>query len=130
GAEEIEYRVAKNSLLVRASEGTDAAVIQDFFKGPSAIALSYKDPVAPAKVLTEFSKAHELLEIKAAVLGGKLLDVDGVKALSSLPSYEALVGQLLSVMNGVPRSLVTALSDIPRKLVNVLNALKEQKEAA
>lgn len=129
-AEDIEYRVVKNSLLVRASEGTDVAVIKDHFKGPSAVALSYKDPVAPAKVLTEFSDAHDPLEIKVGVLGGKMLDMNGIKALSSLPSYEALVAQLLSVMNGVPRGLVTALSDVPRKLLNVLNALKEQKEAA
>ena len=52
GAEKIEYKVVKNSLLIRASEETDIALIKDYFKGPSAVALSYDDPVAPAKVLT------------------------------------------------------------------------------
>lgn len=129
-AENVEYRVVKNSLLVRASEGTDAGLIKDFFKGPSAVALSYDDPVAPAKVLMDFAKSNDKLEIKAGAMNGKMLDVNAIKALSSLPSREVLLGQLLSAMNAVPTSLVRALSDMPRQLLNVLNAIKEQKEEA
>ena len=69
--EGIEYRVVKNSFLVRASENTDAALIKDHFKGPSAVALSYDDPVAPAKVLTGFAKEHDKPEIKTGVMNGK-----------------------------------------------------------
>jgi large subunit ribosomal protein L10 len=127
---EAEYRVVKNSLLVRASEDTHATAVKDYFKGPTAVALSYDDPVGPAKVLTEFSKENEKLKIKAAVMNGRLLDLNDIKALSNLPSREVILGQLLSVMNGVPTSLVRALSDIPRRFLNVLNAVKEQKEAA
>ena len=124
-----EYQVAKNSLLVRASEGNDVALIKDQFKGPSAIALSYDDPVAPAKVLTDFIKENKNFEIKVGVLNGKVVDFEGIKALSSLPSREVLLAQVLSTMNAVPTSLVTALSDVPRRLLNVLNAINEQKEA-
>ena len=125
-----EYQVAKNSLLVRASEGNDVALIKDQFKGPSAVALSYEDPVAPAKALTDFVKDNKNFEIKVGVLNGKVIDLDGIKALSSLPSREVLLAQVLSTMNAVPTSLVTALSDVPRRLLNVLQAIKEQKEAA
>lgn len=124
-----EYQVAKNSLLVRASEGNDVSLIKDHFKGPSAIALSYADPVAPAKVLTDFSKENKNFEIKVGVLNGKIVSADGIKALSSLPSREVLLAQVLSTMNAVPTSLVTALSDVPRRLLNVLQAVKEQREA-
>lgn len=124
-----EYQVAKNSLLVRASEGNDVALIKDQFKGPSAIALSYDDPVAPAKVLTDFIKENKKFEIKVGVLNGKVVDFEGIKALSSLPSREVLLAQVLSTMNAVPTSLVTALSDVPRRLLNVLQAINEQKEA-
>ena len=124
-----EYQVAKNSLLVRASEGNDVTLIKDQFKGPSAIALSYGDPVAPAKVLTDFVKENKNFEIKVGVLNGKVVDLEGIKALSSLPSREVLLSHVLSTMNAVPTSLVTALSDVPRRMLNVLQAIKDQKEA-
>lgn len=127
---DVEYKVAKNSLLKRASEDTDVALIKDSFKGPSAIALSYDDPVAPAKVLTDFAKENEKLEIKIGVMDGKVIDLAAIGALSSLPSREQLLSQVLSAMNAVPSSLVQALADVPRRLVNVLNAVKDQKEAA
>jgi len=126
----VEYKVVKNTLLIRASDDTDAALIRDHFKGPSAIALAFDDPVSPAKVLTEFAKAHEKLEIKAGVMNGKVLELEAIKALSKLPSREVLLAQVLSTMNAVPTSFVRALSDLPRKLLNALNAIKEQKEAA
>jgi len=127
---EVEYQVVKNSLMVRASEKTDVSLIKDSFKGPSAIALGYSDPVAPAKVLTEFAKENEKLEIKIGVMKDKILNLDSIKALSALPSREQLLAQVLSAMNGVPTALVRALNDVPCRLLNVLNAIKEQKEAA
>jgi len=127
---EIEYKVVKNTLLRRAAEGTDAAHIVDSFKGPSAVALSYDDPVAPAKVLTDFAKEHDKLEIKIGAMDGKVLDANAIKALSRLPSREVLLSQLLSVMVAVPTSFVRALSGVPRNFLNVLQAIKDQKEAA
>lgn len=127
---EVEYRVVKNSLLMRAAEGNDVALIRDCFVGPSAIALSYRDPVAPAKALVEFAKENEKLEIKAGVMNGKVLDVNAIRALSALPSKDALLGQLLSVLNGVPTSFVRLLNNFPQQLVYVLLALKDKKAAA
>lgn len=124
----VEYKVVKNTLLTRASEETDVAVIRESFEGPSAIALSYDDPVAPAKVLTEFAKDHNKPEIKMGVLDGKLLDLAGIKALSALPTREVLLSQVLSAMNGVPTAFVRVLSAVPASLLNVLQAIKAQKE--
>ena len=129
-AEQIEYQVVKNTLLIRASEGNDVALIKDYFKGPSAIALSYDDPVAPAKVLSQFAKDNDKLEIKVGVMEGQVLDANAIQALAKLPSREVLLGQLLSALNAVPTSFVRTIAEVPRSLVNVLAAIRDQKEAA
>jgi large subunit ribosomal protein L10 len=128
--ENVEYQVVKNTLLTIASEDTDAALIKEYFKGPNAIALGLEDPVSPARVLIKFAEENDKLEIKAGVMGGKVLNPEDIKALSKMPSREILLGQVLSAMNGVPTSLVNVLSGVPRQLMNVLQAIKEQKEAA
>ena len=127
---DVEYKVVKNSLLIRASEDTDVAQLNEHFKGPSAVAISYDDPVAPAKVLTEFARDFKALEIKAGVMGGQMLDLGAIKALSDLPPREVLLGQVLSAMNGVTTAFVRALSDNIGRFLNVLTAIKDQKEAA
>jgi len=129
-AEQIEYQVVKNTLLIRASEGNDVALIKDHFKGPSAIALSYDDPVAPAKVLSQFAKDNNKLEIKVGVMDGQVLDASAIQALAKLPPREVLLGQLLSALNAVPTSFVRTIAEVPRSLVNVLAAIRDQKEAA
>ncbi len=124
----VEYQVAKNSLIKRAASDTGVSAIDEYFKGPSALAISYEDPVAPAKVLSEFAKDNKKLEIRAGVMDGNVLTQDDIKALSSLPSREILLAQLLSAMNAVPTGLVRALSDIPRRMLTVLTAINDQKE--
>jgi large subunit ribosomal protein L10 len=124
----IEYQVVKNTLLVRAAEDTEVALIKDHFKGPSAVAISYDDPVAPAKVLTQFAKDNDKLEIKVGVLNGKVLDLQAIKALATLPSKEVMLAHLLSTINAVPTSFVRVLAEVPRSLLNVLTAIKDQKE--
>ena len=128
--EEVEYQVVKNSLMVRASQETDVALIKETFKGPSAVAMSYSDPIAPAKVLTEFAKDHDVFEIKVGVMDGKILELNEIKALSALPSREVLLGIFVSVLNNVPTGFVRTIAEIPRRLLNVLQAIKDQKEAA
>ncbi|MBW2177535.1 MAG: 50S ribosomal protein L10 [Deltaproteobacteria bacterium] len=127
---DVEFKVVKNSLLIRAAEDNDVALIKEHFKGPSAVAISYDDPVSPAKVLTEFAREFKALEIKAGVMGDKVLDLSAIKALSDLPSREILLGMVLSTMNGVPTAFARALSDNIGRLLNVLTAVKDQKEAA
>jgi large subunit ribosomal protein L10 len=124
----IEYQVVKNTLLVRAAEDTEIALIKDHFKGPSAVAISYDDPVAPAKILTQFAKENDKLEIKVGVLNGKVLDVQAIKALAMLPSREVMLAHVLSTINAVPTSFVRVLAEVPRSMLNVLTAIKDQKE--
>lgn len=125
-----EIRIAKNTLLRRAAADTDNAALTDDFVGTTAVIMAYSDPVAPAKVLTKFAEDHEKFKIRCGALEGEKLELDGIVALSKLPSKEVLLGQFLSVLNGVPTGLVQVLSGVPRTFAYALNAIKEQKEQA
>lgn len=124
----VELRVTKNTLARIAIKGTDSEVLSDSLKGPLAIAFSFEDPVAGAKVLKKLADSHDDLELKAGLLGDKLLGLADIEALSKLPSKEVLLGQLLSVLNGPMRGFVTVLSGNQRSLVQVLAAIGETKE--
>ena len=91
-----EYKVYKNTLMKRAFEGTDFAQLDDLLDGPSAIAISKEDATAPIRVLNNVAKEAEALEFKGAVVEGTFYDVDGVKALASIPSREELISKLIS----------------------------------
>lgn len=123
-----EIRVAKNTLIRRAIAGTPFEVMQDHLSGTTALTVSYDDPVAPAKILTDFAKDNPQLVIRTAVLEGRALTSDDLKALSSLPSREVLLSQVLSVMQAVPTSFVRVLNAVPQKVVYALQAIKEKKE--
>ncbi len=125
----VEFRVVKNTLTRIAIKGTDADSLVDYLKGPTAIAFSDDDPVAGAKAMTELAEEYPALDIRAGILGAKLLDEAEIKALSKLPGKDVLLAQLLSVMNGVPTGLVTVLSGNARNLVQVLTAINEKKES-
>ncbi|MCF8036915.1 MAG: 50S ribosomal protein L10 [Desulfobacteraceae bacterium] len=126
----VEFQVVKNTLLTRAAQETDVELIREHFEGPSAVAMSYEDPVVPAKALCGFAKDNDKLEIKAGVMGGSVLDAEAIKRLSELPSREVLLGQVLGTMNAVPGGLVRALANVPERLLYALQAIKDQKEAA
>jgi len=128
--EGVQLAVVKNTLLGMASEGTDTALMKDFFKGPNALATCKADPVAPARVLVKFAEENAKLELKAGSMNGKLLSVDEIKALAKMPSREVMLAQLLSTMNGVSTALVRVLGGVPRAFMTVLNAIGEEKEAA
>ena len=125
-----EFRVAKNTLLKRAVAETDCELLADDFTGTTAIVMAYDDPVAPAKALAKFAKDHEKFQLRSAALEGDKLTVEDLVALSKLPSKEALLGQLLSVMNAVPTGLVQVLSGVPRTFLYGLQAVADQKEQA
>jgi large subunit ribosomal protein L10 len=104
----IEFKVYKNTLTRRAAEEASIAELNEYLTGPNAIAFSNEDVVAPAKVLNDFAKKHEALEIKAGVIEGKLVGVEDVKAIAELPSREGLLSMLLSVLQAPIRNLALA----------------------
>jgi len=126
--EDIEFQVVKNRLLLIASQNTEADVLKDYFAGPCALAITYDDLVAPAKVLTKFMQDYNALEIKIGQINGKVVELSAIKRLAQLPSREVLLSQLLFSLSGVPTSFVRLLSEIPRRLVTVLEAIKGKTE--
>jgi large subunit ribosomal protein L10 len=104
----IEFKVYKNSMARRAAEASELSGLNEALTGPNAIAFSNEDVVAPAKILNDFAKKHEALEIKAGVIEGNIASVDEVKALAELPSREGLLSMLLSVLQAPIRNLALA----------------------
>jgi len=125
----VEYRVVKNTLLRLAAKGTDFECLGDYLQGPTAIAIAQEDPVAPAKVLSEYAKDSKFFELKTAVLEGKILNEAEVKALAELPSREVLLGKMLGSINAPVSNFVGVLAAVPRSLVQVLGAIRDQKAA-
>jgi len=104
----VEFKVFKNSLTRRAAEAAGLEGLNENLTGPNAIAFSNEDVIAPAKILNDFAKKHEALEIKAGVIEGNLATVEEVKALAELPSREGLLSMLLSVLQAPMRGFAVA----------------------
>jgi large subunit ribosomal protein L10 len=126
------YRVLKNTLVRRAYEGTDVAVIGDDVVGTRAAAWTHEDDNVPAmaKVLFEFAKSHPKLELIKGVLNGSPFSADDIEQLSKMPSREQLLSQLLGTLIAPTSSFVNVLAAIPRSLLNVLKAIEDQKNTS
>jgi large subunit ribosomal protein L10 len=124
----IKYRVVKNALIKLALKDTDLESLIDQINGPTAVAVSYEDPLAPAKILKEFGEKQPKLEIKGGIVEGRLVDPEAIKRLAEIPNREFLLGRLVSVLGGGPTRLVTVLSVNIQRLLQVLNAIRLQKE--
>ena len=127
-SEQVEYRVVKNTILQLAAKDTEFELLNDHFKGPTAVAISYDEQKTPAEVLTKFVKECPKLEIKAGVLDGKIMTPKQVKLLADLPSRDVLLAQMLSSLVSNHTGLVGALNGILLKFLNVLEAIKEKKK--
>ncbi len=125
----VEYRVIKNNLAKIASEGTPVEPLREHFTGPTAIALSFDDVVAPAKILNNATKDFKKLEILAGSMDGNLLNKDEIVRIASMPSRDELLGMFLRVMQAPVTGFATVLSAPLRDLMGVLNAVKDQKAA-
>ena len=104
----IDFKVYKNSMTRRAADAVELSGLNEALTGPNAIAFSNEDVVAPAKIINDFAKKHEALEIKAGVIEGNLASVEDVKALAELPSREGLLSMLLSVLQAPIRNFALA----------------------
>ena len=110
--EGLTFKVYKNSLVRRAMEQAGIEGLDKVLTGPNAFAFSTDDAVAPARVLNDFAKEHENLELKAGVIEGKVADQSEIKAIATLPSREGLLSMLLSVLTAPMRNTALAVKAV------------------
>lgn len=108
----VEFKVIKNSILTRAAEKAGLDEMKDLFVGPSAVAFSNEDVVAPAKVLSDFAKDAEALEIKGGAIEGAVSSKEEIAALASLPNREGLLSMLLSALQAPVRNVALAVKAV------------------
>ena len=123
----VEFKVVKNTLATIAANDVEMEEMTDYFSGPTAIAFGEDDAVSPAKVLVEFAKDHEVLEIKAGLLNGEIISKEKVESLAEIPSREELLAKAFASMKAPLSGLVNVLQGNIRGLVQVLNQIKEEK---
>ena len=123
------FKVVKNRLTRLALTGTEYEKIADLFTGPTAIAFS-KDPVAAAKIAVEFAKTNDKLVLVGGALGTNVLDVNGLKALATLPSLDELRGKLLGMIQTPATRIAGVLQAPAGQLARVLKAKADQGQAA
>lgn len=126
----VEFKVLKNTLTILAAQELELEDLIPFLNGPTAIAFGYDDPVAPAKIISEFAKKSKILEIKGGILEGKVLDPEGVRSLADLPSREVLLSMVLRGMQAPIAGMVNVLQGNIRNFVYALEAVRKQKEEA
>jgi large subunit ribosomal protein L10 len=111
----VEFTVLKNSLTRRATANAELTELDQYLTGPTAIAFSTGDIVAPAKILTEFAKKNDKMSVKAGVVEGRVVGNDQIKALAELPSREGLLSMLLSVLQAPVRNFALAVKAVAEK---------------
>jgi large subunit ribosomal protein L10 len=122
------YKVVKNTLAKRASEGTKVAEALKGLKGVSSIAYTDGDPVALAKALSKYVEDNPEFSFKSGILEGKVLNLQEIKALATMPSKEELYSKLLFLINAPAQRLVTVMSAVGRDLAIVVNQGVEKKK--
>ncbi len=124
----VEYKVLKNTLAKRAAKGTSVEAIAADFVGPIALAISYDDVVAPAKILSDFIKDMETIKVKSAVVEGKRIDANGVKALAKMPGLPELRAQILGMLNQPAGKLVRTIAAPGSQLARVMQAHADKSQ--
>lgn len=112
---DVEFKVIKNSILIRAAEKACLEDLKELFVGPSAVAFSNEDVIAPAKVISDFAKDAEALEIKGGSVDGKFTSVEEINALAKLPNKEGMLSMLLSVLQAPVRNVAYAVKAVAEK---------------
>lgn len=108
----VDFKVYKNTMSRRAADAAELSELNDSLVGPTAIAFSEDDIIAPARVLNNFAKENEALEIKAGVIEGEIATLEQIQELANLPGYEGMVSMLLSVLQAPIRNLAYATKAI------------------
>jgi large subunit ribosomal protein L10 len=128
-SKEVEYKVLKNNFARIAFEQLSTPDVSNYLVGPTAVAISPKDPNEVAKILFDFAKETPALQIKGALVGSTVYNAAQTEAFSRLPGRLELISMLMSVINGPVRNLAAALNDVPSRLVRTIKAVADQKSA-
>ncbi len=111
----VVYKVYKNTLMTRAFKGTDFEALAPYLEGPSAVAISSEDATAPARVLSEFAKKADKLEIKGGVVEGTLYDAKGMASIASIPSRDVLISKLLGSLQSPITNFARVMNQLAEK---------------
>jgi large subunit ribosomal protein L10 len=125
-----KYRVVKNNLAEKASEGTASEPVLKGLRGMTSLAYTTGDPVALAKALTTYAKTNPSFTFKAGIVEGRVIDIKAINDLANMPSKEEIFAKLLFLMNAPAQRLVTAMNAVGRNLAVVVDqGVKENKFA-
>ena len=124
---DVDYKVAKNTLIKLAAKDNKIEVVDDLLKGSTALAIAYDEPVSPAKVIKEFKKDNDLPEVKGILFDGEFIPGAEYNRLADLPSKEELLAKLVAMLNSPLQKLVSTLIAPMQNTLGVLNSLKEDK---
>lgn len=108
----VEFKVIKNTIMRRALDSQELEYHEEVFQGPTAVAFGMEDAVAPAKILSDFAKEAEALELKGGILEGKVLSKEEIKQIAKLPNREGLLSMLLSVLQAPVRNVAYAVKAV------------------
>lgn len=128
-AQGVEYHVLKNTLVKIAADQIEMSDLDPYLEGPTAIAFGFDDPIAPAKVLSDFAKGVKDFVLKAGIVEGKVVDATSIQSLANLPPKEILVARVVGGMQAPISGLVYALTGPIQKLAMALGQVAKQKEA-
>lgn len=125
----VEYSVIKNTMLRRAAKDAGMESLSEYLQETTALAVSENDYTAAARILCKFSSENKFFKVKSGFIDGDVVDTSKIKALSSLPSKEQLLAQVLAGLNSPITGFAAVLSGTQRGLLVALNAIAEQKSA-
>ena len=123
-----QYKVVKNTLARKASEGTPAEGVSKSFDGSTAIAYNNADPVALAKALTAYAKTNPLFVFKAGLVEGRVVNIADIGNIAAMPSKEELIAKLLFLINSPAQRIAVAVNGVARNLAVVVAQAVEQKK--
>lgn len=127
----VKYFVMKNTLLLRAAKEAGLEALEEALHGPTAIAVSSEDAVAPAKVIADFAKDNEKLEIKSGFMDGAVMSLDEIKKLAATPNMDTLIAKMMGSLNSPISSLARLLATIADGGEEIADLIaKKQAEAA
>ena len=126
-ANDVEYMVAKNTLLKLAANNTNLSGLDSFLNGSTAIAFAYEDPTAPARVIKKFTKDNDLPKVKGIVIDGNIIDGSELDRIANLPTKDESLAKLVVLLQSPLMKLVWALKSPMSDMTNMLNNLKEKE---